>query len=166
MACSAKLPPPSTTPSVLLPVTSVFCERRQESDSPPPTSFAHDIPLSLGQRRPSGREQAPSLSRTREPLHRAFRWCPGIRPGRRFRSENIANRKTAAASFSANWIGWLKARIQARVRQGGHDVPEVDILRRFVRGWDNFERGYAPLADAWSVIDDAIVPCKVMRAFP
>jgi len=29
-------------------------------------------------------------------------------------------------------------RIAARVRQGGHDVPKADVVRRFKRGWANF----------------------------
>ena len=41
-------------------------------------------------------------------------------------------------------------RIAARVRQGGHNVPKADVLRRFV-GWDNFQRVYRSLADRWAV---------------
>ena len=29
-------------------------------------------------------------------------------------------------------------RIAARVRQGGHNVPRADVLRRFTRSWNNF----------------------------
>ena len=46
-------------------------------------------------------------------------------------------------------------RIAARVRQGGHDVPKADVLRRFDRGWTNFETVYRPLADAWAVYDNS-----------
>jgi predicted ABC-type ATPase len=46
-------------------------------------------------------------------------------------------------------------RIAARVRQGGHDVPRTDVLRRFERSWKNFRTLYRPLADAWSVYDNA-----------
>jgi predicted ABC-type ATPase len=46
-------------------------------------------------------------------------------------------------------------RIAARVKQGGHDVPRVDVLRRFGRSWGNFARIYRPLADAWSVYDNS-----------
>jgi predicted ABC-type ATPase len=46
-------------------------------------------------------------------------------------------------------------RIAARVRQGGHDVPKLDVLRRFARGWSNFESVYRPLADAWAVYDNS-----------
>lgn len=46
-------------------------------------------------------------------------------------------------------------RIAARVRQGGHDVPTPDVLRRFDRGWTNFDRLYRPLADGWAVYDNS-----------
>lgn len=46
-------------------------------------------------------------------------------------------------------------RIAARVRQGGHDVPKADVLRRFERGWTNFDAVYRPLADAWAVYDNS-----------
>jgi predicted ABC-type ATPase len=46
-------------------------------------------------------------------------------------------------------------RIAARVRQGGHDVPREDVVRRFSRSWINFLRIYQPLADAWSVYDNS-----------
>jgi predicted ABC-type ATPase len=46
-------------------------------------------------------------------------------------------------------------RVAARVRQGGHDVPRADILRRFARGWINFQNIYRALADAWAVYDNS-----------
>ena len=46
-------------------------------------------------------------------------------------------------------------RIAARVRQGGHDVPRNDVVRRFKRGWDNFESVYRPLADSWAVYENS-----------
>jgi predicted ABC-type ATPase len=46
-------------------------------------------------------------------------------------------------------------RIAARVRQGGHSVPRADVVRRFSRGWDNFQRVYRPLADSWAVYDNS-----------
>ena len=46
-------------------------------------------------------------------------------------------------------------RIAARVKQGGHDVPRADVLRRFARGRINFEAAYKPLADAWKVYDNS-----------
>lgn len=46
-------------------------------------------------------------------------------------------------------------RIEARVRQGGHDVPRADVLRRFERGWEHFIQIYRPLADEWTVYDNS-----------
>jgi predicted ABC-type ATPase len=46
-------------------------------------------------------------------------------------------------------------RVAERVRQGGHDVRRADVLRRFERGWRNFERVYRPLADSWAVYDNS-----------
>lgn len=45
-------------------------------------------------------------------------------------------------------------RVAARVRQGGHHVPRVDVLRRYARGWQNFN-AYRALADAWEVYDNS-----------
>ena len=45
-------------------------------------------------------------------------------------------------------------RVAARVRQGGHNVPRTDVLRRFKRGWDNFNRHYRALANTWTVYDN------------
>ncbi|MGH7795095.1 MAG: zeta toxin family protein [Candidatus Binatia bacterium] len=46
-------------------------------------------------------------------------------------------------------------RINARVKQGGHNVPRADVLRRFKRGWNNFVRHYRLLADEWTVYDNS-----------
>jgi len=47
------------------------------------------------------------------------------------------------------------ARVRARVIEGGHDVPEEDIRRRFDTSWSNFEQIYRPLADKWIVFDNS-----------
>ena len=41
------------------------------------------------------------------------------------------------------------ARIQSRVQNGGHPVPDEDVLRRFYRSKYNFWNKYAPLVDHW-----------------
>jgi len=46
-------------------------------------------------------------------------------------------------------------RIAARVRQGGHDVPRADVVRRFNRSWKNFRLIYRELADMWAIYDNA-----------
>lgn len=47
------------------------------------------------------------------------------------------------------------ARVAQRVRQGGHDIPEAIIRRRFTAGRQNFERLYAPIVDAWALYDNS-----------
>ena len=45
------------------------------------------------------------------------------------------------------------ARVAERVRQGGHDIPEATIRRRFASGRVNFETLYKPLVDEWLLFD-------------
>lgn len=47
------------------------------------------------------------------------------------------------------------ARVQQRVRQGGHDIPEAVIRRRFSAGLSNFHLHYAPAVDAWALYNNA-----------
>jgi predicted ABC-type ATPase len=46
-------------------------------------------------------------------------------------------------------------RVKQRVQKGGHDVPEVDVRRRFVRSIRNFWNLYRPLSDHWLLIYNA-----------
>ena len=43
-------------------------------------------------------------------------------------------------------------RVARRVSEGGHDVPEADLRRRYVRSLDNFAV-YASVCDFWRVYD-------------
>ncbi len=47
------------------------------------------------------------------------------------------------------------ARVAARVREGGHDVPEETILRRYEAGLRNFFRLYQPMATTWGFWDNS-----------
>lgn len=47
------------------------------------------------------------------------------------------------------------ARVAGRVRQGGHDIPEGVIRRRFAAGRSNFERLYRDVVDDWMLYDNA-----------
>lgn len=46
-------------------------------------------------------------------------------------------------------------RVRIRVAQGGHDVPEQVIRRRFGKGWNNFHDIYKRLVDAWVLYDNS-----------
>ncbi len=47
------------------------------------------------------------------------------------------------------------ARVAGRVAQGGHDIPEVVIRRRFHAGISNFHALYKPLVDDWRLYDNS-----------
>jgi predicted ABC-type ATPase len=57
-------------------------------------------------------------------------------------------------------------RIAARVKQGGHNVPRKDVLRRFDRSWSNFRRTYSVLAEEWTVYDNSGSTPKVLEQGP
>lgn len=78
----------------------------------------------------AGRSWRPLLERLKEQgyrLHAFFLWLPG---------PELA-----------------LARIEERVRAGGHSVPEEVVRRRFRRGLRNFFQLYAPIFDAWAILD-------------
>lgn len=56
---------------------------------------------------------------------------------------------------------WLKneelaiSRVQARVKMGGHSVPEETIRRRYHSGLKNFFQLYRPIADSWRLYDNS-----------
>jgi predicted ABC-type ATPase len=46
-------------------------------------------------------------------------------------------------------------RVRARVLEGGHDVPEIVVRRRFDRSIRNFMVWYRGLGDSWILIDNS-----------
>ena len=59
---------------------------------------------------------------------------------------------------------WLRTPEMAieRVKEGGHDVTEPVIRRRFYAGWNNFQNIYRDLVDDWVVYDSsAITPVPI-----
>ena len=47
------------------------------------------------------------------------------------------------------------ARVALRVKQGGHDIAEAVIRRRFDSGLNNFEQLYSHQVDAWALYDNS-----------
>ena len=56
---------------------------------------------------------------------------------------------------------WLRSadlavsRVRARVRRGGHDIPEATVRQRYQRSLTNFWTGYRREADAWYLYDNS-----------
>ncbi len=46
-------------------------------------------------------------------------------------------------------------RVADRVRQGGHDVLEETVRRRYQRGLSNFLRLYRPVVNSWQLVDNS-----------
>jgi predicted ABC-type ATPase len=53
-------------------------------------------------------------------------------------------------------------RVALRVVHGGHSIPDDVIRRRFAAGLKNFQDLYKPLVDAWSHVDNAAEPRKII----
>ena len=53
-------------------------------------------------------------------------------------------------------------RVATRVREGGHNIPEDTIFRRYYRGIQNFFVLYQPLADIWFLVDNSMRPFRVI----
>lgn len=47
-------------------------------------------------------------------------------------------------------------RVRLRVQQGGHNIPEDVIRRRFTQGWVNFDTLYRPLVNDWRLYDASV----------
>jgi predicted ABC-type ATPase len=47
------------------------------------------------------------------------------------------------------------ARVESRVRAGGHHVPEDDVRRRYERSRNNFLQLYMTLANTWEVYENS-----------
>ena len=47
-------------------------------------------------------------------------------------------------------------RVALRVKLGGHNYPQADIGRRFQRSLHNLYALYLPIADHWTVLDNAM----------
>lgn len=49
-------------------------------------------------------------------------------------------------------------RVELRVKNGGHYVPEGDIRRRYMRSLHNLKEIYMPLVDGWRIYDNSMPP--------
>ena len=47
---------------------------------------------------------------------------------------------------------------------GGHDVPAVDVRRRFDRSIRNFLVQYRPLADSWNLYDNTSAVPRIIAS--
>jgi predicted ABC-type ATPase len=74
----------------------------------------------------------------------------------RFKRWKTAGRRIEIVYLKISSPRLALRRIAARVKQGGHNVPRLDVVRPLQAELD-FERHYRLLADAWSVYDNSRV---------
>ncbi len=74
---------------------------------------------------------------------------------RHIRQWQVADYRVELIFLRLDSVEEALARVQQRVRQGGHDVPADVVRRRFAAGLENFHRFYAPAVDAWALYDNA-----------
>jgi predicted ABC-type ATPase len=79
----------------------------------------------------------------------------GVRYAARLERMKKAGYSIEIVYLSIGAVQLALRRIAARVKQGGHNVPRADVLRRFERSWRNFQNVYRPIADRWSVYDNS-----------
>lgn len=53
-------------------------------------------------------------------------------------------------------------RVAERVKQGGHNIPEAVICRRFAAGLKNFQNCYRDLVDDWMLFDNSNRPATLI----
>ena len=77
----------------------------------------------------------------------------GVAYARRIPEWQGAGYRVALVFLRLDSVEIAISRVAARVRQGGHDIAEEVIRRRYEKGWYNFERRYKPLVDSWTLYD-------------
>lgn len=98
--------------------------------------------------------------------------------------KDFAFETTLASRFYAGWLRglqekayevslvflWLESvdiaiqRVAARVRAGGHSIPEDTIRRRYERGLKNLFELYIPITNSWRVFHASpIIPKEIAR---
>jgi predicted ABC-type ATPase len=54
------------------------------------------------------------------------------------------------------------SRVAQRVRQGGHNIPENVIRRRFKAGSENFHKRYSKVVNSWAFYDSYHRPPRLI----
>jgi predicted ABC-type ATPase len=57
-------------------------------------------------------------------------------------------------------------RVRRRVEMGGHDIPEVDIRRRFPKSLEYLDSVYKPIVDAWQVWQSGKAGLQLLESYP
>ena len=72
-----------------------------------------------------------------------------------------AGYRVSLVFFWLDSVSTAKERVKHRVLQGGHNIPEDVIERRYSRGIQNLTRLYIPVVDYWVIFDNTEQPALV-----
>jgi len=64
--------------------------------------------------------------------------------------------------FWLNSTELAKQRVKMRVSEGGHNIPDETIKRRYKLGINNLIKLYIPVCDYWMVVDNSESPFKLI----
>ena len=78
-------------------------------------------------------------------------------------------KEAMAAGYSVTLLFfWLNSpelavrRVATRAKEGGHDIPEAVIRRRYDNGLKNFFNLFRPLVNSWFFIDNSVDPYEII----
>lgn len=78
--------------------------------------------------------------------------------------QTLYNGRISVDSLSNCYFFWLPSpeyaieRVAQRVREGGHNIPNDVIVRRYFAGIRNLFDIYMPIVDSWMIIDNSVNP--------
>jgi len=81
---------------------------------------------------------------------------------------NTVKKAQEKAYFVTVLYFWLNSpelaieRVRIRVKEGGHNIPEKTIRRRYDLGISNMFNLYIPVADYWMFIDNSKTPFEIL----
>jgi len=64
--------------------------------------------------------------------------------------------------FWLNEVGLALQRVKIRVSEGGHDIPEETIKKRYKMGIKNLIKMYIPVCDFWIVVNNSNSPFQLI----
>ena len=77
---------------------------------------------------------------------------------------NLVQRAHQCGFFVLLLFFWLPSpeyaieRVAQRVREGGHNIPNDVIVRRYFAGTKNLFNIYMPIVDSWMIVDNSVNP--------
>jgi len=64
--------------------------------------------------------------------------------------------------FWLNSVELAISRVKTRVKEGGHNIPENVIIRRYEGGLKNFFELYIPIVDNWMLVNNSGEPYEII----